>query len=142
MKFEEHAQECNEALNELVGKKVLEIEFKPYDNNCWRVYIRTDSGKMVMSFCKDWSCPEVEIRDWIFKFTLFQRTIWMEFLQIFHKNFFHPVFKNLLELSFLDFRGLNAFDLKSINHSLMELKINWILLLLNTNIWIRVAHII
>jgi hypothetical protein len=63
MKFEEHAQECNEALNELVGKKVLDIEFKPYHNNCWRIYITTDSGKMVMSFCKDWSCPEVENRD-------------------------------------------------------------------------------
>ena len=43
MKFEEHAQECNEALNELVGKKVLEIKFKPYDNDCWRIYIKTDS---------------------------------------------------------------------------------------------------
>lgn len=63
MKFEEHTQECNEALKELVGKKVLDIKFKPYNNNCWRLYITTDSGKMVMSFCKDWSCPEVENRD-------------------------------------------------------------------------------
>lgn len=63
MKFEERAQECNEALNELIGKKVLEIKFKPYDNNCWRIYVRTDRGNMVMSFCENWSCPEVENRD-------------------------------------------------------------------------------
>ncbi len=62
MKFEEHAQECNEALSELIGKKILEIKFKPFDNNCWRIYITTDDGKMVLSFCKDWSCPEVENR--------------------------------------------------------------------------------
>ena len=63
MTFEEHARECNEALSKLVGKKVLEIKFKPYNNNCWRLYINTDKGNMVMSFCRDWSCPEVENRD-------------------------------------------------------------------------------
>ena len=63
MKFEEHAQECNEALNELVGKTVLEVNYKPYGNDCWRIYIKTDNGNMVMSFCKSWSCPEVENRD-------------------------------------------------------------------------------
>jgi hypothetical protein len=62
MTFEEHVQECNEALGRLVGKKVLEIKFKPYENNCWRLYINTDKGNMVMSFCRDWSCPEVESR--------------------------------------------------------------------------------
>ena len=63
MTFEEHAQECNEALGKLIGKKVLEIKFKPYNNNCWRLYINTDKWDMVMSFCRDWSCPEVESRD-------------------------------------------------------------------------------
>jgi len=62
MKFEERTQECNEALNKLVGKKILEIEFKPYDNDCWRLYITSDKGKMVMTFCNDWTCPEVEYR--------------------------------------------------------------------------------
>ncbi len=62
MKFEERTQECNDALNKLVGKKILEIEFKPYDNNCWRLYITTDKGKMVMTFCRDWTCPEIEHR--------------------------------------------------------------------------------
>ncbi len=63
MKFGEHAQECNEALSKLVGKKILEIEFKPYDNDWWRLYITTDHGKMVMTFCRDWTCPEVEHRE-------------------------------------------------------------------------------
>jgi hypothetical protein len=63
MTFEEHAQECNDALSKLIGKKVLEVKFKPYNNNCWRLYINTDKGDMVMSFCRDWSCPEVESRD-------------------------------------------------------------------------------
>ena len=63
MTFEEHAQECNAALSKLIGKKVLEVKFKPYNNNCWRLYINTDKGDMVMSFCRDWSCPEVESRD-------------------------------------------------------------------------------
>jgi len=45
MKFEERTHECNEALNKLVGKKILEIEFKPYDNDCWRLYITSDKGR-------------------------------------------------------------------------------------------------
>ena len=55
MKFEEHAQECNEALTKLVGKKILEIQYKPYDNDCWRLYITTNKGKMVMTFCRNWN---------------------------------------------------------------------------------------
>jgi hypothetical protein len=62
MKFEEHEQECNEALTKLVGKKILEIQYKPYDNDCWRLYITTNEGKMVMTFCRNWNCPEVEHR--------------------------------------------------------------------------------
>jgi hypothetical protein len=63
MTFEEHSQECNEYLAKLVGKKVLEIEFKPYDSDCWRLYMTTDKGKMVMTFCRDWQCPEIEYRE-------------------------------------------------------------------------------
>jgi hypothetical protein len=62
MNLEEHAQECNDALNDLVGKKIMDIEFKPVDNNCWKLYITTNTGKLVMSFCNSWSCPEVENR--------------------------------------------------------------------------------
>ena len=62
MDLEEHAQECNEALSDLIGKEILDIQFKPVDINCWKLYITTKTGKMVMSFCKNWSCPEVENR--------------------------------------------------------------------------------
>jgi hypothetical protein len=63
MNLEEHAQECNDALSDLIGKKILDVEFKPIDTNCWNLYITTNTGKMVMSFCKNWSCPEVENRN-------------------------------------------------------------------------------
>lgn len=63
MKFEEHAKECNDALEKLVDKKILDVKFKPYNNDCWRLYIKTDKGEMVMSFCRDWTCPEVEYRN-------------------------------------------------------------------------------
>lgn len=59
----EQTKECKEALAKLVGKKILEIDFKSYDDECWRVYINTDKGKMVMTFCKKWSCPVVEMRE-------------------------------------------------------------------------------
>ena len=62
MNLEEHTQECNNALSDLIGKEILDIEFKPVDNNCWKLYINTNSGRMVMSSCKNWSCPEVENR--------------------------------------------------------------------------------
>ncbi len=57
MDLEEHAHECNEALSDLIGKEILDIQFKPVDVNCWKLYITTKTGKMVMSFCKNWSCP-------------------------------------------------------------------------------------
>ncbi len=63
MNLEEHAQECNDALSDLIGKKILDVEFKPIDTNCWKRYITSNTGKMVMSFCKNWSCPEVENRN-------------------------------------------------------------------------------
>jgi len=62
MNTEEHTQECNDALNKLVGKKILNIEYKRCDENCWKLYITTDNDKMVMTFCKKWICPEVELR--------------------------------------------------------------------------------
>jgi hypothetical protein len=63
MEIGEYAAECQEALKKLIDKKVLDIKFKQYDNNCWRLYINTDKGKMIMSFCEDWKCPVVEYRD-------------------------------------------------------------------------------
>ena len=63
MKLEEHAQECNDALSDLIGKKILDVEFKPIDTDCWKLYITTNTGKLVMSFCKTWSCPEIENRN-------------------------------------------------------------------------------
>ena len=38
MNLEEHAQECNDALSDLIGKKILDVEFKPIDTNCWNLY--------------------------------------------------------------------------------------------------------
>ena len=60
MTNEEHAKECQQQLKKLTGKKVVDSCFRAYDNNCWRLYIVTDTGKMVMTFCPDWSCPVVE----------------------------------------------------------------------------------
>jgi len=60
MTKEEHAKECQEQLEKLKGKKVMDCSFHAYENNCWRLYIVTDAGKMVMTFCPDWSCPVVE----------------------------------------------------------------------------------
>jgi hypothetical protein len=54
------AEECQKELDKLKGRKVLSSWFKTYGNNCWRLYIATDRGKMVMTFCQDWSCPVVE----------------------------------------------------------------------------------
>ncbi|MDI6703017.1 hypothetical protein U2150_07590 [Methanothermobacter wolfeii] len=56
-------RECAENLMELVGRKVVDVRFKVYDDECWRIYIITDSGKMVMTFCRDWKCPVVEKRN-------------------------------------------------------------------------------
>jgi len=53
---------CQEALEKLLGKKILDVKFKTYNNDCWRLHIDTDKGEMVMTFCKDWSCPAVEYR--------------------------------------------------------------------------------
>lgn len=62
---EEQGRECQEVLRKLIGKKVVDMEFKTYENECWRIYITTDKGQVVMTFCKDWSCPVVEDRDYV-----------------------------------------------------------------------------
>lgn len=61
--LDEQKRECKQELEKLVGKKILEIDFRTYNNECWRVYLNTDKGKMVMTFCKKWSCPVVEMRE-------------------------------------------------------------------------------
>lgn len=53
---------CQEDLKVLVDKKVVGVNFKSYDDVCWRVHIDTDNGRVVMTFCKDWACPVVEYR--------------------------------------------------------------------------------
>lgn len=60
MSNKEHAKECQEQLEKLEGRKVIDCSFKAFENNCWRLYIVTDMGKLVMTFCPHWSCPVVE----------------------------------------------------------------------------------
>lgn len=60
--LDENTKECKQTLEKLIGKKIIDIDFKYYDDECWRVYIGTDKGKMVMTFCKKWGCPVVELR--------------------------------------------------------------------------------
>jgi hypothetical protein len=62
MAIEEHIQECQEVIGELKGKKILDAKFKPYNHDCWRLYLTTDKGKLVMTFCNDWECPAIEYR--------------------------------------------------------------------------------
>lgn len=54
------AEEYQKELDKLKGRKVMNSWIKTYGNNCWRLYIVTDKGKMVMTFCPDWSYPVVE----------------------------------------------------------------------------------
>lgn len=63
MKAEEHTKEFKKALGKLTGKKIVDITFKPYNSNCLRIYITTNNGKVVMSFCRDWKHPELELRN-------------------------------------------------------------------------------
>ncbi|MBE2899703.1 hypothetical protein DNK57_02520 [Methanothermobacter thermautotrophicus] len=56
-------KECAENLMELVGKRIVDVDFSSYDDECWRIHIRTESGMIVMTFCRDWKCPVVEKRD-------------------------------------------------------------------------------
>jgi len=63
MDINERIHECQEAIDLLVDKKILDVEFKPYNNNCWRLYIITNKGKLILTSCKDWDCPAIEKRD-------------------------------------------------------------------------------
>jgi len=54
-------ENCQKALKKLLDKKIVDVKFKTHDD-CWRLHIDTDKGKMVMTFCRDWSCPVVEYR--------------------------------------------------------------------------------
>jgi uncharacterized protein YbcI len=62
MRKKRQIKECEEALEALIGKKVLNIHFDTEENDCWRFYIETDGGEFVMTFCHDWACPVVEKR--------------------------------------------------------------------------------
>ena len=55
-------ENCQEALEKLLDKKIIKVKFKTHNNDCWRLHIDTDQGNMVMTFCKDWTCPVVEYR--------------------------------------------------------------------------------
>ena len=59
MEEEIQVKECQEELAKLNGEKIIDSWFKK-DGECWRLYIATDRGKMVMTFCPHWSCPVVE----------------------------------------------------------------------------------
>lgn len=62
MVINEQVEECQETLEKLIGKKILEIKFKPYNHDCWRLYITTDKDELVMTFCKDWKCPVTQYK--------------------------------------------------------------------------------
>ncbi|MBM4241995.1 MAG: hypothetical protein FJ150_10110 [Euryarchaeota archaeon] len=62
MKLDKKIEECQETFSKLMGKKVLDIKFKTHNHDCWRIHLVTDKGEFVMTFCKDWLCPEVEHR--------------------------------------------------------------------------------
>ncbi|WP_424353878.1 hypothetical protein [Methanobacterium sp. MBAC-LM] len=63
MVVDEQVEECQNALEKLIGKKIVEIKFKPYDHDCWKLFITTDKDELVMTFCKDWKCPVTQYRD-------------------------------------------------------------------------------
>ncbi|BDH80070.1 MAG TPA: hypothetical protein GXX31_01105 [Methanothermobacter sp.] len=59
---EDIIDDCRENLKKLIGKRILDVEFKFYDDECWRIHLDTDDGSFVMTFCKSWTCPIVEHR--------------------------------------------------------------------------------
>ena len=62
MVINEQVEECQDALRMLIGKKIVDIKFKPYDHDCWKLFITTDKDELVMTFCKDWKCPVTQYR--------------------------------------------------------------------------------
>lgn len=60
MGLNERLMECHETVAKLEGKKILEVKFKSYARDCCRLYLTTDKGELIMTFCKDWECPVVE----------------------------------------------------------------------------------
>ncbi len=54
--------ECKKNLEKLIGKKIVKVDFKIYDDECWRIHLSTDEGRFVMSFCRSWTYPIVEHR--------------------------------------------------------------------------------
>ena len=63
MTKDEMEENCQEALEKLIGKKIVDVNFKYHNHDCWRLHMNTDHGNMVMTFCKDWICPVVEYRN-------------------------------------------------------------------------------
>ncbi|MBU4534530.1 MAG: hypothetical protein KKF16_01585 [Euryarchaeota archaeon] len=61
MTQQEQLKDCKKTLQQLVGKNVKNVDFETSED-CWRIYIHTDQGKIVLSFCKGWFCPVVEHR--------------------------------------------------------------------------------
>lgn len=51
------------ALEKLVDKKIVKVSLKSHDEDCWRMHIDTDKGRVVLTYCKDWKCPIVEYRE-------------------------------------------------------------------------------
>ncbi len=62
MKIDEHLAECQKTFEKLIDKKVIDVKLKLHDHDCWEIYITTDKGKFVVTFCKGWICPMVELR--------------------------------------------------------------------------------
>ena len=63
MVMNEQVEECQDALKKLIGKKIVEIKFKPYNHDCWKLFITTDKDELVMTFCRDWKCPVTQYKD-------------------------------------------------------------------------------
>lgn len=63
MVMNEQVEECQDALEKLIGKKIVEIKFKPYNHDCWKLFITTDKDELVMIFCRDWKCPVTQYKD-------------------------------------------------------------------------------
>ena len=63
MVINEQIKECQDSLEKLIGKKIVEIKFKPYNHDCWKLFITTDKDELVMTFCSDWKCPVTQYKN-------------------------------------------------------------------------------